>query len=143
MHDILHLLRIHAAPERVYQALTTAEGIHKWWTRDAELDSTIGGACEFRFYEGKGITRVGVGKGGQDAPATQPRRTSWGCLSGGGAFFHSSGSTFLNSPADRPIERSNSFDARPMHSTLASAPTCPFIMAVALAAFSSATMYVT
>ena len=59
-----------------------------------------------------------------------------------GAFLHSSGSTFLNSPADRPIARSNSFDARPMHSTLASASTCAFIMVVALAALSTATMYV-
>src|SRR5262245_52893428 len=54
------------------------------------------------------------------------------CKSGSpGAFFHSSGSTFLKSPADRPIARSNSFDARPMHSTLASASTCAFIKAVA------------
>ena len=75
MHDILHLLRIHAAPERVYQALTTAEGIHNWWTREAELDSRIGGAGEFRFYEGKGITRVRVDE------LEPSRRVGWTTIS--------------------------------------------------------------
>ena len=75
MHDILHLLRIHAAPERVYQALTTAEGIHNWWTREAELDSRIGGAGEFRFYEGKGITRIRVDE------LEPSRRVGWTTIS--------------------------------------------------------------
>lgn len=38
MPDILHLIRIHASRERVYDAVTTAEGIRSWWTRDADLD---------------------------------------------------------------------------------------------------------
>ena len=37
MPDILHLLTIHASPERVFQALATAEGIRNWWTRDADF----------------------------------------------------------------------------------------------------------
>lgn len=44
--------------ERVYQALTTAEDIRNWWTRDAVLDSKIGGTGEFRFYEGKFVTKI-------------------------------------------------------------------------------------
>ena len=60
MPDIMHLIRIHASPERVYQAPTTAEGIRNWWTRDAALDAKIGGTVEFRFYEGKGVTHVRV-----------------------------------------------------------------------------------
>jgi uncharacterized protein YndB with AHSA1/START domain len=60
MPDILHLLTIKASPERVYQALTTAEGIRNWWTREAELEPRIGGKGEFRFYEGKGVTKVRV-----------------------------------------------------------------------------------
>src|SRR4051812_34344986 len=71
MHDILHLLRIQVSPERVYQALTTAEGIHGWWTREATLDSRIGGTGEFRFYDGKGITRVRV------ETLEPPRRVGW------------------------------------------------------------------
>jgi uncharacterized protein YndB with AHSA1/START domain len=37
MPDIMHLVKINASPERVYQALTTPEGIRNWWTRDADL----------------------------------------------------------------------------------------------------------
>jgi uncharacterized protein YndB with AHSA1/START domain len=50
--DIMHLIKIRVSPEHVYQALTTAEGIRNWWTRDADLDSKIGGTGEFRFYYG-------------------------------------------------------------------------------------------
>jgi len=42
MPDIMHLIKIRVSPERVYEALTTAEGIRNWWTRDAVLDSKIG-----------------------------------------------------------------------------------------------------
>jgi activator of HSP90 ATPase len=37
-----------------------AEGIRNWGTRDAVLDSRNGGTGEFRFYEGKGVTKVRV-----------------------------------------------------------------------------------
>jgi uncharacterized protein YndB with AHSA1/START domain len=56
----MHLVKIHASPEWVYEALTTAEGIRNWWTRDAVLDSKIGGTCEFRFYEGTSVTKITV-----------------------------------------------------------------------------------
>lgn len=39
MQDIMHLIRIRVPPERVYQTLTTSEGIRNWWTRDAEFRS--------------------------------------------------------------------------------------------------------
>ncbi len=38
MPDIMHLLRIAVPTERVYEALTTADGIRNWWTRDADLE---------------------------------------------------------------------------------------------------------
>jgi uncharacterized protein YndB with AHSA1/START domain len=60
MPDVMHFNRIHASPERVYQALTTAEGIRNWWTRDADLDSKIEGTGEFRFYHGKSVSKMRV-----------------------------------------------------------------------------------
>jgi uncharacterized protein YndB with AHSA1/START domain len=60
MPDIMHLIKIKVLPKQVYQALTTAEGIRNWWTRDADLDSKIGGTGEFRFYEGQRVTKVRV-----------------------------------------------------------------------------------
>jgi uncharacterized protein YndB with AHSA1/START domain len=62
MPDIMHLVKINASPGRVYQALTTSEGVRNWWTRDADLDGTIGGEGEFRFssYGGLQVTKVRV-----------------------------------------------------------------------------------
>ena len=60
MPDILHLVTIDAAPERVFDALATADGVRSWWTRDADLDSHVGGTGEFRFYEGSKVTKVEI-----------------------------------------------------------------------------------
>lgn len=60
MPDILHYLKIDAVPDRVFQAIATAEGIRHWWTRDADLDTEAGGSGEFRFYDRKSITRVRI-----------------------------------------------------------------------------------
>ncbi|MGH8282574.1 MAG: SRPBCC family protein [Gammaproteobacteria bacterium] len=60
MSDILHLIKIRAPRERVYQALVTAEGVRGWWTRDADLDAKVGGTGEFRFAEGTRITKVRI-----------------------------------------------------------------------------------
>jgi len=49
MPDILHFVRIQAPAQRVYQALTTADEVRNWWTRDADLDMEVGGVGEFRF----------------------------------------------------------------------------------------------
>jgi len=71
MPDILHLVTIHAAPERVYQALTTAEGLRNWWTRDAELEAKIGGMGLVKFYGGQGVTKLRVDD------LTPPLRVGW------------------------------------------------------------------
>lgn len=76
MPDIMHLIKIHASPERVYQALTTAEGIRNRWTRDAALDSEIGGTGEFRFYEGKSVTKMKVDE------LKPPVRVGWKTIDG-------------------------------------------------------------
>ncbi len=61
MPDIMHLIKIGASPKRVYAALTTAEGVRSWWTRDADLDTHVGGTGEFRFsYGSPVVTQVRV-----------------------------------------------------------------------------------
>lgn len=50
MSDIMHLLKIRATPERVYQTIATAEGIRNWWTRDAVIEPTVGANGEIGFY---------------------------------------------------------------------------------------------
>ena len=68
MPDIMHRIKIPAPPEQVYQALTTADGIRNWWTRDAELDQQTG---EFGFYGRRFVARVNVDE------LTPPTRVSW------------------------------------------------------------------
>ena len=48
MPDILHRVGIAAEPMRVFEALTTIDGIRHWWSSDAEGDASEGSAFEFR-----------------------------------------------------------------------------------------------
>jgi uncharacterized protein YndB with AHSA1/START domain len=77
MPDIMHVVTIRAAPERVYQALTTTEGIRNWWTRDALLDSKIGGTGEFGFYDRRVVHTVRIDE------LVPPVRVSWSTMSSG------------------------------------------------------------
>ena len=89
MPGVLQIVKIHASPERVYQALTTADGIRNWWTRDADLDTAVGGLGEFRFQGGKVHANVRI-----DA-LDAPTRVAWTALSGGGKFDEWAGTTIL------------------------------------------------
>lgn len=60
MQDIMHLIKIHASPERVYEAITTAAGIRQWWTRDAAIKPEVGAAGEFGFYARRFVAKVAV-----------------------------------------------------------------------------------
>ena len=48
MPDILHLVGIAAEPIRVFEALTTVEGIRHWWSEDTQGDAKEGGEFQFR-----------------------------------------------------------------------------------------------
>jgi uncharacterized protein YndB with AHSA1/START domain len=60
MPDILHLVTIHASPNRLYRALTTAQGIRRWWTHDSDLGSKPGSTGEFRFHDRRFAIAVNV-----------------------------------------------------------------------------------
>ncbi len=49
MASIKHYLLIKAPPEKVYKAITTAEGLRGWWTLDANAEEKVGGVAEFIF----------------------------------------------------------------------------------------------
>jgi uncharacterized protein YndB with AHSA1/START domain len=57
MQDVMHLIKIHAPSERVYEAITTADGIRQWWTRDAAIEPKLGAAGEFGFNGKRFIAR--------------------------------------------------------------------------------------
>jgi uncharacterized protein YndB with AHSA1/START domain len=49
MADINHLLYIDAPPQKVYQALTTQEGLASWWTDETKARPEIDSIAEFKF----------------------------------------------------------------------------------------------
>ena len=75
MPDIELFARIHASPERVYQALTTADGIRSWWARDANVDSTAGGIAAPAYFEHRILTRIRLDE------LQPPVRTRWKTIS--------------------------------------------------------------
>jgi uncharacterized protein YndB with AHSA1/START domain len=75
MPNILHRITIKAPPDRVYRAISTAEGVRNWWTRDADLDSAEGGTGEFRFYGGTNVKTVRIEK------LAHPEEVQWTVLS--------------------------------------------------------------
>jgi uncharacterized protein YndB with AHSA1/START domain len=52
MIEINHRVGIKASPEKIYQALTTDEGLSKWWTNDITGAGEVGSVIEFRFKGG-------------------------------------------------------------------------------------------
>ncbi|MCZ7420225.1 SRPBCC domain-containing protein [Verrucosispora sp. WMMA2121] len=52
MLDILHRVGVTSAPEDVYRALTTVDGLANWWTEDTGGDGDVGGVLRFRFIPG-------------------------------------------------------------------------------------------
>ena len=43
MAEIKHQIPIQAAPEKVYAALATQQGLRGWWTADTDADEKVGG----------------------------------------------------------------------------------------------------
>ena len=71
MPDIIFLLPIKGAPDRVYESLTEPAGIKSWWTRDASLDGDVEGVGEFGFFNGSRTTKVRI------AELQRPERVAW------------------------------------------------------------------
>ena len=55
MVDILHRVGATAPPEKVYDALTTRDGLAAWWTTDTQGDAAPGGTIQFRFGDTGGF----------------------------------------------------------------------------------------
>ena len=53
MVDILHRVGVSTpSPDKVYEALTTIEGLSGWWTDDTTGTAEVGGVVQFRFPPG-------------------------------------------------------------------------------------------
>ncbi len=53
MVDILHRVGVRtSSPEKVYDTLTTLDGLAGWWTEDVTGSADVGGVVQFRFPPG-------------------------------------------------------------------------------------------
>ena len=53
MVDILHRIGVQdSSPDKVYDALTTLDGLRGWWASDTNGSVEVGGVIEFRFEPG-------------------------------------------------------------------------------------------
>jgi uncharacterized protein YndB with AHSA1/START domain len=53
MVDILHRIGVEeSTPEKVYDTLTTLDGLSGWWTEKTSGNTDLGGVIEFRFGPG-------------------------------------------------------------------------------------------
>lgn len=75
MVDILHRIGVETpTPEKVYDALTTIDGLAGWWTDDTTGSPDVGGVLEFRFLPGGFDMEV--------VDAQPPERIQWRVVSG-------------------------------------------------------------
>ncbi len=75
MKTIHHVVDVHAAPSEVYAALTTQDGLSKWWTTKVDTSGALGSVIDFTF----------VGPFNPDMEITrldQDARVEWRCVGG-------------------------------------------------------------
>jgi len=73
-YAIRHLLHINVPRARVYEALTTIDGLSGWWTNQTTGRATAGGVIQFRF-----------GDAGCDMKVTRlvlNESVAWECIAG-------------------------------------------------------------
>jgi uncharacterized protein YndB with AHSA1/START domain len=76
MADLHHEIEIEAPPEKVYEAITTTEGLRGWWTSDSVAEATVGSVAEFGFFNRGTVFRMQIDK-------LRPRkRVVWTCVGG-------------------------------------------------------------
>jgi uncharacterized protein YndB with AHSA1/START domain len=80
MVDIIHRTGIKAPVPRVYNALSTIEGLAGWWTKDTTGTSKIGETIKFRFHSPEGKE---IGEMDMEVITLDPnKQVCWRCISG-------------------------------------------------------------
>lgn len=71
-HSIKHLFHINASREKVFEAVSTINGLSNWWTTKTSGNADTGGVIRFRFGE----------MGGPDMKVIEAKnnKVSWECV---------------------------------------------------------------
>ncbi|MBI4876553.1 MAG: SRPBCC domain-containing protein [Acidobacteria bacterium] len=81
--DFKTLVRV--APERVFDALTTARGLDEWFTASSSIDPTPGGLIVYRWKDW-GIQKYTGEYRGQVIEIDRPRRYVWQWMADSGGY---------------------------------------------------------
>ena len=73
MAEILHQIDCNAAPEKIYLALTTREGLQGWWTADTEAEPEIGTLAVFGFFDRSTVFKMRISE------LIPDKRVHWTC----------------------------------------------------------------
>jgi uncharacterized protein YndB with AHSA1/START domain len=57
MVSIIHRIGIRSAPDKVYKALSTVEGLSNWWTKEVEGGEKTGDKITFTFRDKAGVVK--------------------------------------------------------------------------------------
>lgn len=52
MKKIIHAVEINSPRSKVFEAITTQEGLSNWWTTKVSVETGLGGIVDFTFMEG-------------------------------------------------------------------------------------------
>jgi uncharacterized protein YndB with AHSA1/START domain len=73
MADIRHKLVIKAPPEKVYEGITTQEGLADWWCKQTTANPQVGFVNTFTFGNSRSEMKV--------TELTPHKRVEWQCIS--------------------------------------------------------------
>ena len=74
MAELLHRIEIDGTAQKVYEAITTQEGLGGWWTADAIAEPLVGSIAQFGFSRRAVVFRMRIDE------LIPPRRIVWKCV---------------------------------------------------------------
>ena len=74
MAENLHEITIAASAERIFDAITTHQGMISWWTADCEVEPKVGSIAVFRFNQRSIVFKMRIDE------LARSRRVAWACL---------------------------------------------------------------
>ena len=92
--DLIHRINIAAPAEKIYDALTTEEGVRGWWTTDVKMDSRVGGKAIFAFMGHSVEFQMRIEQ------LTPPSLVRWQCVGGSSPDWVGTTQEFRLEPAD-------------------------------------------
>lgn len=80
MINIIHRIGIRSAPDQVYKALSTIDGLANWWTKEVEGEEQLNRTIKFTFRSAAGDIK---GQMVMEVKELKPQQSvSWQCVEG-------------------------------------------------------------